>query len=188
MNRKDKEKKRKKKERKEEKVVGNHCLPKRQRQVRVLYEDVYSRLSRDNTSTILFVFVKGFYRRPHVKRRGCKSWFIMIYTSTRHSWFPLVIAYHIWYAIIIRTAYMRFGLFQSPLPYLLRKHRIHANVQQNPSSLRSRLLLNVARVFTLFCSPSRYARRTSPNSVYVKSFLSKLRFGRKDITYTRHVS
>ena len=122
MNRKDKEKKRKKKERKEEKVVGNHCLPKRQRQVRVLYEDVYSRLSRDNTSTILFVFVKGFYRRPHVKRRGCKSWFIMIYTSTRHSWFPLVIAYHIWYAIIIRTRHIWLRLFTKASTHILLRY------------------------------------------------------------------
>lgn len=103
-----KEKKRKKKERKEEKVVGNHCLPKRQRQVRLLYEDTCFRLSRDSTSTILFVFVERFYRRPHVKRRGHKLWLSMVYASTRHSWFPLVKAYHIWYAFIIRTLDIRF--------------------------------------------------------------------------------
>jgi len=45
MNKSTKEKKRKKKERKEEKVGGNHCLLKRQRQVRLLSEDAYPRLT-----------------------------------------------------------------------------------------------------------------------------------------------
>lgn len=90
-------------------MVSNHCLLKKQRQVRLLCEDTCPRLPAGRVPQLsyssLFSVLAGDHTLSDEDKSVSKRHTL---ASTRHLWISLVKAYHIWYDCIIRTACMRF--------------------------------------------------------------------------------